>query len=187
MSDISIILIRHGEAAASWSKDPDPGLSDNGHEQAESLLIRHCYQDLSGYQFISSPKLRAIETSNFLAKKFSKDVKTNSTYSEIPSTGILMKDKMEWLGSISSMPIEDLPLEVAAWRKEIITSLLSIKNNTIIFSHFMVMNVLASYANGEQRLLSFYPDYTSFIKIVLRNGSIYSIEFDKEKKTKINI
>ena len=51
----------------------------------------------------------------------------------------------------------------------------------------MVMNVLASYANNEQRLLSFYPDYTSFIKIVLRNESIYSIEFDKEKKTKINI
>ena len=64
---------------------------------------------------------------------------------------------------------------------------LSIKNNTIIFSHFMVMNVLASYANSEQRLLSFYPDYTSFIKIVLRNESIYSIELDKEKKTKINI
>ena len=98
-----------------------------------------------------------------------------------------MKDKMEWLGNISSMPIEDLPLEVAVWRKEIITSLLLTKSNTVIFSHFMVMNVIASYARDEQRLLSFYPDYTSFIKIVLRNESIYTIEFDKEKKTKINI
>ena len=62
MSDISIILIRHGEAAASWSKDPDPGLSDNGHEQAESLLIRHCYQDFFGYHFIPSQRLREIET-----------------------------------------------------------------------------------------------------------------------------
>ncbi len=187
MSDISIILIRHGEAAASWSEDPDPGLSDNGHEQAESLLIHDCYQDLSGYQFISSPKLRAIETSNFLAKKFNKNVRTDLSFSEIPATGVQMKDKMEWLGNISSMPIEDLPLEVAVWRKEIITSLLLTKSNTVIFSHFMVMNVIASYARGEQRLLSFYPDYTSFIKIVLRNESIHSIEFDKEKKTKINI
>ena len=47
MSDISIILIRHGEAAASWSEDPDPGLSDNGHEQAENLLIHDCYQVFS--------------------------------------------------------------------------------------------------------------------------------------------
>ena len=27
MSEINIILVRHGEASASWSEDPDPGLS----------------------------------------------------------------------------------------------------------------------------------------------------------------
>ena len=30
-----IWIVRHGEAAASWEKDPDPGLSTLGQEQAE--------------------------------------------------------------------------------------------------------------------------------------------------------
>ena len=187
MSDINIILIRHGEAAASWSEDPDPGLSKDGHKQAESLLMHDNYQDLSGYQFISSPKLRAIETSNLLAKKFNKNVEIDETYTEIPSDGVLMKDKMEWLGKIASMPINNLPIGVVDWRKKIISALLSIQVNTVIFSHFMVMNALASFENDAGKLLSYYPDYTSSIKIIIRNKSIISIQIDKEKKIKINI
>ena len=30
-----IWIVRHGEAAASWEKDPDPGLSNLGQLQAE--------------------------------------------------------------------------------------------------------------------------------------------------------
>ena len=30
MSEISLIFVRHGEAAASWGEHPDPGLSENG-------------------------------------------------------------------------------------------------------------------------------------------------------------
>ena len=32
---MKIILIRHGEAASSWEKTADPGLSDLGKAQAE--------------------------------------------------------------------------------------------------------------------------------------------------------
>ena len=73
------------------------------------------------------------------------------------------------------------------WRKMIISALLSIQVNTVIFSHFMVMNALASFENDAGKLLSYYPDYTSSIKIIIRNKSIISIQIDKEKKTKINI
>jgi broad specificity phosphatase PhoE len=34
-----IWLVRHGEAAASWEKDPDPGLSALGREQAERTAL----------------------------------------------------------------------------------------------------------------------------------------------------
>ena len=98
-----------------------------------------------------------------------------------------MKDKMEWLGKIASMPINNLPIGVVDWRKKIISALLSIQVNTVIFSHFMVMNALASFENDAGKLLSYYPDYTSSIKIIIRNESIISIQIDKEKKTKINI
>ena len=34
----TILLIRHGEASASWGDHADPGLSDNGKKQADELL-----------------------------------------------------------------------------------------------------------------------------------------------------
>lgn len=65
MSDISITLIRHGEAAGSWSENLDPGLSVNGIDQAKSLSLDNTNDYLKDYDFISSPRLRAIETSHF--------------------------------------------------------------------------------------------------------------------------
>ena len=38
MSEINLILIRHGEAAQAWGDDPDPGLSENGIDQSKLLI-----------------------------------------------------------------------------------------------------------------------------------------------------
>ena len=34
MTEVEIILIRHGEAESSWGDDPDPGLSNLGKSQS---------------------------------------------------------------------------------------------------------------------------------------------------------
>jgi len=41
MSAISIYLVRHGEAAASWGESSDPGLSELGWQQAEDAAPGH--------------------------------------------------------------------------------------------------------------------------------------------------
>ena len=63
MANRNILLIRHGEAAASWDIENDPGLSNNGRKQAVLLVDEPLLQNLENYDFISSPKKRAIETS----------------------------------------------------------------------------------------------------------------------------
>ena len=40
MSQINLLLIRHGEASESWGDHPDPGLSENGKAQANSLIFK---------------------------------------------------------------------------------------------------------------------------------------------------
>jgi broad specificity phosphatase PhoE len=37
MTQTHIILVRHGEAASSWSEHPDPGLSSDGITQAKNV------------------------------------------------------------------------------------------------------------------------------------------------------
>ena len=82
MSQIEIIFIRHGEAANRWGDHPDPGLSDKGKMQSNNLLKHKELQHLEKYSFLSSPKLRAIETAKPLAKKFNKEVMIDDTFIE---------------------------------------------------------------------------------------------------------
>ena len=67
MSEINIILIRHGEAAQSWGDHPDPDLSEDGFKQAKHLQEHSELQNLHLYDFISSPKARAKSTAVPLA------------------------------------------------------------------------------------------------------------------------
>ena len=66
-----IILIRHGEAASTWDGDDrDPGLSKKGIDQAKSIndFTKSIFS--KGFDFISSPKKRAIETLNYASEDF---------------------------------------------------------------------------------------------------------------------
>jgi len=57
-----IWIVRHGEAAASWEKDPDPCLSALGQSQAEETANALMGLVPMGAQLISSPLRRAQET-----------------------------------------------------------------------------------------------------------------------------
>ena len=46
MSQITLIFIRHGEAASSWVSHEDPGLSIKGQDEAKALLANKDLQNL---------------------------------------------------------------------------------------------------------------------------------------------
>ena len=51
-----IILVRHGEASASWEKSSDPGLSNLGIYQAEECAeILFKFKDIENFDLKSSP------------------------------------------------------------------------------------------------------------------------------------
>ena len=79
-----------------------------------------------------------------------------------------------------------LPEDVKEWRSRIIEKLKNIKSNSIIFSHFMVINVVVGYIKKHPILLSMYPDNGSLTKIKVSNGKISLIKIGDEKNTKIN-
>ena len=58
----TLLLIRHGEASASFGEHTDPGLSEKGKQQAHNLMEILSKENFDNFKFISSPKLRAIET-----------------------------------------------------------------------------------------------------------------------------
>ena len=187
MSEINLIFIRHGEAASSWVSHEDPGLSEKGLEQSEAILHREDLQNLKNYKFISSPRKRAIETSRPLVKKFNKKIVIDETFNEIPSSDVDNNKKRQWLEKIVKMKKSDLPKNILDWQQKIYESVLESQGNTVIFSHFMVINSVISNILKSDTILYFYPDNTSVTKIFLLNGRIKSFQIGDNKKTHVNL
>tara|TARA_B100000965_G_C19495902_1_gene715208 strand:- start:9 stop:575 length:567 start_codon:yes stop_codon:yes gene_type:complete len=183
-----VILVRHGEAASTWDGDDrDPCLSSKGVDQASSInnFTKKIFS--KGYDFISSPKKRAIETLNHACKGINVDFVVNENFVEIPAEDIDSDIRFEWLKDISTRKIEMLPEDIKNWRERIITETLSLKNNSIIFCHFMVINVLVGYAIKKDQLLHFYPDNASINEIEIKGKEISVISMKDVEKTIINV
>ena len=125
MSEIKLIFIRHGEAANAWGTHKDPGLSSLGYKQAESILENDELQRLNEFDFISSPKARAIETAKPLANKFQKKISIDETFNEIPSKNIADNMKQDWLKRIITMDKKTLPREIKRWDEKIYKRVIS--------------------------------------------------------------
>ena len=99
---------------------------------------------------------------------------------------MLMKKK-QWLTKTMKEDIKNLSEEVAEWRIKLLSEVFGMRNDTIIFSHFMVINALVGELAKHPNLLHFYPDYTSITKINLKDGAPKSFSIEGSKKTIINL
>lgn len=186
MKNKQIILIRHAEAAASWgTSNPDPGLSNIGKKQAK--ILRKHLTNVDGFKVISSPMARALQTCQIALDIPLKNIQINATFSEIPSSNINTEDKSLWLQKISQASVRNLPNNLQNWFERIIEALEHITEDTIIFSHFMVINAVISYITKQDKLVTTFPDYTSLTKIENADGSLKLTSFGTDKKTHINL
>ena len=187
MSEINLLFVRHGEAAESWGNHPDPYLSELGIKQSASLINNAMLKSLDTYNFVSSPKSRAKMTAEPLIKKFNKELIINNAFSEIPSDDINNSQKRAWLTEVMNIEIRDLPDSVLNWRDSIIENSLNVSYNTIVFTHFMVINALVGSLLKKNALMFFYPNYVSITKITFENKEVKSISLGDVKKTIINL
>lgn len=183
----TLLLIRHGEASASFGEHADPGLSEKGKQQAHNLMETLSKENFDNFKFISSPKLRAIETAQPLRLEYNKDLVIRNEFSEIPSNNIPGHEKQEWLRGVMSQETLTLPEAVKLWQNNIMSGLLNINSDAIIFSHFMVINAIAASVLKNNKLLYFYPDYTSCTRLSVEDNQIIEIILGDDKKTLINL
>ena len=72
-------------------------------------------------------------------------VSINPLFAEIPSPGINLSERKEWLQKIFLMKSSDLETPQKKWRDAIINEIENLNKPTIIFSHFMVINIIVSH------------------------------------------
>ena len=76
---------------------------------------------------------------------------------------------------------------IKLWEKNIYEKIKGFRQNTIIFSHFMVINSILSTLSNHKNLLYFYPGYSSVTKIINIDGKLNHFSYEGSKKTFINL
>ena len=184
---MKIFLIRHGEAAQSWDQSADPELSELGKDQAlECFNTLHGNEDLNKFNLVSSPLKRAQETSLHFKKNLDKQLHLNEAFREIPSPGISLLERKSWLQEVFKKNINELEKPQQIWQSKILSTLKSFTEPTIIFSHFMVINIVVSTLKNDPRVVSFYPDNCSITEIENKEGKLNLISIGNELQTHVN-
>jgi broad specificity phosphatase PhoE len=163
-------LVRHAKPAATWGEATDPGLDATGVAQAEKTANElRARRQMS---LFTSPMRRCVETAQPLAKLWQLDAVLLPEVAEIPSPPLSMQAKQQWLAAgmqgtwsqLQSSSPSGSP-DFLAWRETLLNKLRSLKTDSVIYTHYVAINVVVGAAQGHDRVLSFRPGHASVTAI----------------------
>ncbi len=191
---IKIYLIRHGEAIDGWTS-LDPGLSKLGKKQAEDLRSSLKKKLKDNTDIISSPLLRCQETANISVSDSKKKIIIDDIFRELPSPIKDLNKRVTWLKRVLPLNWEELEedtesklsnIDYYLWRKKIINKIISFKNETVIFTHFVVINYVIGKITNSNKVINFYPDNCSITEIGIENNKMELIKLGDSSISKVN-
>ena len=153
-------MVRHGKAEAGFGAAMDPGLDALGREQADAVAQK--LKSIGPLAILSSPLARAQQTAAPLAALWKATTFIEEAVAEIPSPSSLdLQGRAEWLRKLMGGPWRDVNPELASWREHCIATVAAIAEDTVIFSHYVAINVIMGAALGDDRFVVFSPDNCS--------------------------
>ncbi len=177
----TLFLVRHGRAAAGFDGHLDPGLDDLGRAQANATAAR--LAPLGPLAIYSSPLARARETSIPLSQHWGIEPVIEHRVAEIPSPSTDLAQRAQWLREAMQGRWRTLPGDLQQWRHALIERLLEMREDSVVFCHFIAINVAVGAATADDRLVCFRPDNGSVTRIANNDGRLRIIELGRESDT----
>ena len=179
-----LYLVRHGRAAAGWGLEKDPGLDDVGRAQAKAAALT--LAPLGPLPVITSPMARTRETSKPLGENWGVDISVEPRVGEIRFPSETPSDRVHWLKEVMADRWPNLGPDLQRWRGEVIEALLSADTDTVVFTHFIAINVAVGHATGDDRVVCFRPDNASITVMETNGNSLNLIKRGDEADTRVN-
>jgi broad specificity phosphatase PhoE len=154
-----IYMVRHGKAAAGFDS-ADPGLDALGRSQADEVAKK--LLGIGPIRILSSPLQRTRETAMPLSRAWNRAVQVEEAVAEIPTpAGLSVTERVPWLRSFMSGSWRDADANLAQWRETVIATLIATSEDSVVFSHFIAINVALGHVIGDDRVVIFAPDNCS--------------------------
>ena len=180
----TLFLVRHGKAAAGFDSHLDPGLDELGEQQAASTA--RLLAPLGPLQIYSSPLARARQTASPLTERWGSELVIEPRVSEIPSPTDDLGERSAWLASIMPERWENLDERLHLWRQAMLDCLLGMKDDSVVFCHFIAINVAVGAATRDPHMICFRPDNGSVTRLANDDGQLRLIELGREADTQVN-
>lgn len=178
-----IYLVRHGKAMAGWGMEKDPGLDDLGQAQAKAAALT--LAPLGPIPIITSPLTRTRETCRPLAKIWELEPRVEKRVGEIRFPSETPADRVRWLKEVMVDQWPNLDRDLRQWRQEVIEALVSIDTDTVVFTHYIAINVAVGHATEDDRVVCFRPDNASITVLESNGDNLLLIERGTEAVTEV--
>ena len=186
-----LYLIRHAHPAARWGEDANPGLDAAGQEQAEAAA-RTLAQTLDRMPIYTSPLRRCRETARPLERVWQRSAEVFEPVAELPSPALDPGMRQQWLRQAMRgtwRELNDLAPagspDYLAWRRTLLDALAHLPQDSVIFSHFIAINVAVAAAHSREDIVCFWPDHASITCMEAENGSLRLVELGREANTTV--
>jgi broad specificity phosphatase PhoE len=178
-----IYMVRHGKAASSIDGHLDPGLDELGRRQA--LTTAGELAALGPMDIYSSPLARARQTAEPLAERWSAEIVIEPRVTEIPFPTTDLAKRREWLGTAMAGTWVELGPALLQWRQDLIDWVQSLSRDSVVFCHFIAINVAVGAARDDDRLVIFPPDNGS-VTIFGNDDGLEILQLGRTAQTHVN-
>jgi broad specificity phosphatase PhoE len=179
-----LYFVRHGRAAATFTEDYDPGLDEMGRRQAIAAADR--LESLGPLPIISSPLKRCHETSAPLSQRWDAAPTIAQEVAELPSPMKDLQERGAWIRNLMQGTWRDADSAVLdLWRKSVIDRVKAIDQDTVVFSHFVAINVIVGHIMDDDAVVVFAPDNCSVTVLETDGEQLSLIEKGSEADTAV--
>ncbi len=176
-----LVLVRHGQAAAGWDADPDPGLDEVGRTQAEA--VANALAPLGPLPIVVSPLRRTLETAAPLAARWGVEPVVDERVAEIPSPTDDLAERGAWLAKAMGGTWSQLGGRWSSWRDELVAGLLAIPHDAVVVTHFIAINAAVGYAAGDDSVVCFAPGNASRTILETEGRTLRVVALGDEART----
>ena len=186
-----LYLIRHARPAATWGEAPDPGLDPTGEKQAQAAA-RTLAQKLDRVPIYTSPLRRCRETARPLEQLWQQAAEVLEAVAELPSPPLDVRARQEWLRQVMGRTWPELndiapagSPDYLAWRQTLLDALARISQDSVVFSHFIAINVAVAAATAREDVVCFRPDHASITCVEVRQRGLRLVELGRHADTTV--
>jgi len=187
----TLYLVRHAKPAATWGEDPDPGLDDLGREQAAQTAAALAQRE-KPLPILTSPLRRCRETALPLERLWNRSADVFAPVAEIPAPLLGLAERHVWLqqamaGTWTEMQAKAPPgsPDFLKWRADVIANIRRLTEPTVIYTHFIAINVIVGAARGSDAVVCFRPDHASVTIVNTDSETPRLVELGREAVTTV--